>query len=96
MFNAKTGRYDGVSTAYRMKLAQAFVVDPDKPMDIPVIVGDMRRRKAYDYTTAAMIKATATLVPQEVPPGSGEETVGHGGVPIERRRGCESDGERQG
>ena len=59
MFNAKTGRYDGVSTAYRMKLAQAFVVDPDKPMDIPVIVGDMRRRKAYDYTTAAMIKATA-------------------------------------
>ena len=87
MFNAKTGRYDGVSTAYRMKLVPAFVVDPDKPMDIPVITGDMRRRKAYDDTRAAMIKAMDTLVPQAVPAGSGEEAVGRGGVPIERRRG---------
>jgi len=87
MFNAQTGRYDGISTAYRMKLAPAFVVDPDKPMEIPLISADQRRRKAYDDTTAAMIKATSTLVPQEVPPGSGEEAVGRGGVPIERRRG---------
>jgi hypothetical protein len=92
MFNAKTGRYDGVSSAYRMKLVPAFVVDPDKPMEIPVIAGDMRRRKAYDDTTAAMIKATESLVPQAVPPGSGEEAVGRGGVPIERRRGGGSGG----
>lgn len=87
MFNAKTGRFDGVSSAYRLKLVTAFVVDPDKPMEIPVITGDLRRRKAYDDTRAAMIKATESLVPQEVPPGSGEEAVGRGGVPIERRRG---------
>jgi hypothetical protein len=71
-----------------MKLVPAFVVDPDKPMQIPVIAGDMRRRKAYDDTTAAMIRATGTLVPQEVPPGSGEEAVGRGGIIIERRRGA--------
>ena len=35
MFNAQTGRYDGISSAYRMKLMPAFVVDPDKPMRIP-------------------------------------------------------------
>ena len=35
MFNAKSGLYDGISTAYRMKLVPVFVVDPDKPMDIP-------------------------------------------------------------
>jgi hypothetical protein len=87
MFNPKTGRYDGVSSAYSMKLVTAFVVDPDKPMEIPVIAGDLRRRKAYDDTTAAMIKAVDTLVPQLVPPGSGEEAVGRGGVVIERRRG---------
>ena len=87
MYNAQTGRYDGISTAYRMKLVRAFVVDPDKPMAIPLIAADQRRRKAYDDTTSAMIKATATLVPQEVPPGSGEEAVGRGGVVIERRRG---------
>ena len=48
---------------------------------------NLRRRKAYDDTRAARIKAMETLVPQEVPPGSGEEAVGRGGVPIERRRG---------
>lgn len=87
MYNPTTGRYDGVSSAYRMKLVQAFVVDPDKSMEIPVIAGEMRRRQAYDVTKAAMVKATETLVPQEVPPGSGEEAVGRGGVPLERRRG---------
>ena len=70
-----------------MKLAAAFVLEPDKPMEIPVLAGDLGRRKAYDDTTAAMIKATTTLIPQEVPPGSGEEAVGRGGVAIERRRG---------
>jgi hypothetical protein len=56
-------------------------------MEIPVLAGDMRRRKAYDVTRAAMIKAVETLAPQDVPAGSGEEAVGKGGVPIEGRRG---------
>ena len=86
MFNAKTGRYDGISSAYRLKLVNAFVVDPDKPMGIPDRDSDNRgRRRAYDDTAAAMIKAAETLVPQEVPPGSGENAVGRGGVPIGRQ-----------
>ena len=87
MFNAKTGRYDGISSAYRMKLIPALVVDPDKPMVIPVRDGDLRRRKAFDDTTAAMINAADTLVPQDVPPGSGENAVGRGGVPLRRGAG---------
>ena len=87
MFNAKTGRYDGISTAYRMKLVSVFVVDPDQAMAIPVRDGGMRGRKGYDDTMAAMIKAADTLVPQEVPPGSGENAVGKGGVPLGRGAG---------
>jgi len=87
MFNAKTGRYDGISTAYRMKLVPVFVVDPDKPMDIPLRESDVRRKKAFDDTTAAMNKAVDTLVPQDVPPGSGEAAVGKGGIPLGVRGG---------
>jgi hypothetical protein len=87
MFNATTGRYDGISSTYRMKLVPVFVVDPDKPMDIPVRDDTMRRTKAFDDTAAAMIKAVNTLVPQDVPRGSGEAAVGRGGVPIPRGRG---------
>jgi hypothetical protein len=87
MFNAKTGRYDGISTAYRMKLVSVFVVDPDRAMAIPVRDGGMRGRKGYDDTMAAMIKAADTLVPQEVPPASGENAVGKGGVPLGRGAG---------
>ena len=35
MLNPKTGQNDGISSAYRLKVASAYVVDPDKPMDIP-------------------------------------------------------------
>src|SRR5262249_38413891 len=35
MLNTNPGRYDGISTAYRMKLVPLFVVDPDKPMGTP-------------------------------------------------------------
>jgi hypothetical protein len=88
MFNPKTGRYDGISTAYRMKLAPAFVMDPDKPMAIPSRDSEGRGRKPFDDTAAAVIRAVETLVPQEVPPGSGEArpvdgiAIGVGGVPI--------------
>ena len=93
MFNAKTGRYDGISTAYRMKLTPAFVVDPDKPMDIPNRESEGRGKKPFDDTTAAMIQAVKTLVPQEVPLGSGELrfvdgiAIGRGGVAIHQPGG---------
>ena len=61
MFNAKTGRYEGISTAYRMKLVPAFVLDPDKPMGIPDRSSEGRGKKPYDDTTAAMVKAVTTL-----------------------------------
>jgi hypothetical protein len=75
LFNAKTGRYDGISTAYRMKLAQAFVVDPDKPMNMPILAGDVERKVGYAHARAAMIKATDTLVVQAVPRDSSESAV---------------------
>jgi hypothetical protein len=88
LFNAKTGRYEGISTAYRMKLTPAFVVDPDKPMGIPSRESDQGRRRSFDATSAAMIKAVNTLVPQPIPPGSGEAQAGRpGGIPIQRVRG---------
>ena len=76
LFNAKTGRYDGISTAYRLKRAPAYVVDPDQPMGIPILAGDLPRKKTYDAIKAAMIRATDTLVPQEVPVGSTEAAPG--------------------
>jgi hypothetical protein len=87
MLNPQTGRYDGISTAYHLKLVPVFVVDPDKSTGIPSRDSDTGRRKAFDDTTAAMIKAADTLVPQEVPPGSGENAVGKGGVIIRRPYG---------
>jgi len=91
MLNPKTGRYEGISCAYRMKLVSAFVVDPDKPMEIPTRDSDERRRKSFDNTAAALIKAVNTLVPQEVPSDSGElaPTDGiailPGGIPLRGR-----------
>src|ERR1041384_8069085 len=99
MFNARTGRYEGISTAYRMKLVPAFVVDPDKPMDIPDRSSEGRGKKPFDDTTAAMIKAVNTLVPQEVPAGSGELrfvdgiAIGRGGITIHHRLGTSYSGD---
>jgi hypothetical protein len=70
-----------------MKLIPAFVVDPDKLLPIPSRESEERRKKSFDVTSAAMIKAVNTLIPQEVPAGSGELAVGRGGVPIPRRGG---------
>jgi hypothetical protein len=71
----------------------AFVVEPDKPMAIPNRESEGRGKKPFDDTTAAMIKAVNTLVPQEVPAGSGELrfvdgiAIGRGGVTIHHRLG---------
>jgi hypothetical protein len=95
MFNAKTGRFDGISSAYRLKLVPVFVVDPDGPMGIPRRESEEGRMRAFNDTSAAMIKAVNTLIPQAVPPTSTELTavdgveIGPGGVmfPGRSRRG---------
>src|SRR2546423_4439210 len=56
-------------------------------MGIPSRDSNTGRRRAFDDTAAAMIKAAETLVPQEVPPGSGENAVGKGGVSLGRGAG---------
>ncbi|HWU55123.1 MAG TPA: hypothetical protein VN175_06445 [Rhizomicrobium sp.] len=71
-YNEKTGSYDGISSVYRIKFASAFVVDPDKPMDIPILVGDLRRKKIFEAIKANTIKGAETRIPQDVPPGTGE------------------------
>ena len=75
MLNSTTGKYDGISTAYRLTMSPAFVVDPDKPMDIPILAGDEKRKPAFEATRAAMIKGADTRVPQPVPPGTTEAAV---------------------
>jgi hypothetical protein len=72
MPDPKTGQNMGISTAYRIKAASAFVVDPDKPMDIPILAGDLKRKQIFEAIRAATFKAIATRVPQAVPPGTGE------------------------
>ena len=71
-YNEKTGKYDGISSVYRIKFTSAFVVDPDKPMDIPILAGDLWRKKAFEAIKANTIKGAETRVPQDVPPGTTE------------------------
>ncbi|HWU55802.1 MAG TPA: hypothetical protein VN175_09890 [Rhizomicrobium sp.] len=74
-YNEKTGKYDGISTVYRIKMASAYVVDPDKPMDIPKLAGDEERMQAFVAIKANTIKGIETRVPQPVPPGTSEAAV---------------------
>jgi hypothetical protein len=76
MLNPKTGKYDGISSVYRIRLASAYVVDPDKVMAIPKLALDEDRKIAFEATRAAMIKSTGTRIPQLVPPGTSEAAVG--------------------
>jgi len=75
MYNEKTGVYDGISSVYRIKMASAYVVDPDKPMDIPKLAGDEERKGAFEAIKANTIKGIETRVPQPVPPGTSEAAV---------------------
>jgi hypothetical protein len=76
MFNQKTGKYDGISSVYRIRMSSAFVVDPDKAMEIPKLAGDEPRKIAFEATRLAMIKGAETRNPQLVPPGTSEAAVG--------------------
>ena len=73
---AKTGKYDGISSVYRLKLASAYVVDPEKPMEVPKLALDEERMQAFLAIKANTIKGAETRVPQPVPPGTTEAAVG--------------------
>lgn len=72
MWNPRTGRYDGISSVYRIKMSAAFVVDPDKPMDIPKLAPEEERKAAFEGIKQALVKGADTRVPQPVPPGTTE------------------------
>jgi len=72
MFNEKTGKYDGISTAYRIRMSAAYVVNPDRPMDVPGLPAEEERKQAYEAIKANTIRGVETRVPQPVPPGTSE------------------------
>jgi hypothetical protein len=74
-YNEKTGKYDGISSVYRVRMSSAYVVDPDKPMDIPKLALDEERMQAFVVIKANTIKGIETRVPQPVPPGTTEAAV---------------------
>jgi hypothetical protein len=75
MADPATGEKTGISTAYRIKAVPAFVVDPEKPVDIPLLAANVKPTKAFQGIRAAFIKATTTRVIQDVPPGTTEASV---------------------
>ena len=72
MLNAKTGKYDGISTAYRIRLSAAYVVDPDKPMALPGLPPEEARKQAFEAIKANTIRGVETRTVQPVPPGTSE------------------------
>jgi hypothetical protein len=75
MTDPKTGQNMGISTAYRITAAPAYVVDPAKPAEVTVLTAEEPRRNAYLAIEAAMVRATTTRVVQDVPPGTTEASV---------------------
>jgi hypothetical protein len=75
MFNPVTGRYDGISSAYRLKMASAYVVDPAQLMDVPRHASEEWRRGVFEQIKANTIKGAQTRIPQDVPPGTTEAAV---------------------
>jgi hypothetical protein len=72
MLNPQTGKYDGISSVYRIRMSSAYVVDPDKPMDIPKLAAEENRKAAFEGIKQAVIKGADTRIPQPVPPGTTE------------------------
>jgi hypothetical protein len=75
MTDPRSGQNMGISTAYRITAAPAYVVDPKKPAAVTVLTAEEPRRKAYLAIEAAMIKATTSRTVQTVPPGTTEASV---------------------
>jgi hypothetical protein len=72
MLNPKTGKYDGISSVYRLRMSAAFVMDPGEAMDIPKLAQEEERKAAFEGIKQAVIKGADTLIPQAVPPGTTE------------------------
>jgi len=72
IYNERTGRFDGISTVYRIKASAAFVMDPDAPMDVPKLAQEEGRKAAFEGIKQAVIKGADSLMPQPVPPGTTE------------------------
>jgi hypothetical protein len=72
MYNEKTGKFDGISMAYRLRMSSAFVVDPDKPMDIAKQPEEEGRKAAFEGIKQAVIRGADARLPQAVPPGTTE------------------------
>jgi len=75
MYNQKTGKFDGISTVYRIKASSAYVVDPDKAMDVPKLAQEEDRKGAFEAIRANTILGIETRIPQPVPPGTSEAGV---------------------
>ena len=72
MRDAKTGQNMGISTAYRITAAAAYVVDAKRPAEITVLAPEEQRREAYLRMANNMKKATTTRILQDVTPGTSE------------------------
>jgi hypothetical protein len=72
MRDPKTGRYTGISMAYRIKAVPAHVVDSAKPAEVRRLQEDEHRRQGFEMVKAAMVKAVTTKTVQDVPLGTGE------------------------
>jgi hypothetical protein len=75
MKDADTGRYLGISTAYRITATPAFVVDPAAPVGFNIQVPEEARKRAFQAVSDAVIKSTTTRIVQNVPPGTTEAAV---------------------
>jgi hypothetical protein len=75
MKDEKTGRYLGISTAYRITATPAFVVDPTAPVGFNIQVPEEARKRAFQAVSDAVIRSTTTRVVQDVPPGTTEAAV---------------------
>jgi len=75
MLNPGTGRYDGISSAYRLRMVSAYVVDPNTPMDIPKLTVEEDRKAAFAAIKLAVARGADSRIPQAVPPGTTEAAV---------------------
>jgi hypothetical protein len=70
-----TGRYLGISAAYRITATPAFVVDPAGAVGFNIQVAEEARKRAFAAVSDAVIKSTTTRIVQNVPPGTTEAAV---------------------
>ena len=67
-------------SAYRLRLSSAYVVDPEKPMDIAKQAEEEGRKAAFEGIKQAVIRGADARVPQAVPPGTTEGSYPRAGT----------------